>query len=52
MQEVHNVLKMHVAGNSLGGWISLEMAALRPTNVASVTALAPAGLTCFGIDST
>lgn len=44
MQEVHQVLKMHVAGNSLGGWISLEMAALRPTNVSSVTALAPAGL--------
>ena len=44
MKDVHNVIKMHVAGNSLGGWISLEMAALRPTNVASVTALAPAGL--------
>jgi len=44
MQEVHNVDKMHVAGNSLGGWISLEMAALKPSHVASVTALAPAGL--------
>lgn len=44
MQSVHNVRKMHVAGNSLGGWISLEMAALRPALVASVTALAPAGL--------
>jgi pimeloyl-ACP methyl ester carboxylesterase len=44
MQNVHNVRKMHVAGNSLGGWISLEMAALQPANVASVTALAPAGL--------
>jgi pimeloyl-ACP methyl ester carboxylesterase len=44
MQEAHNVSNMHVAGNSLGGWISLEMAALGPTNVASVTALAPAGL--------
>ena len=41
MQEAHNVSNMHVAGNSLGGWISLEMAALGPTNVASVTALAP-----------
>lgn len=44
MQEVHNVREMHVAGNSLGGWIALEMAALSPSNVASVTALAPAGL--------
>jgi len=44
MQEVHNVREMHVAGNSLGGWIALEMAALSPTHVVSVTALAPAGL--------
>jgi pimeloyl-ACP methyl ester carboxylesterase len=44
MHEVHNVQQMHVAGNSLGGWITLEMAALEPTRVASVTALAPAGL--------
>ena len=44
MQEAHNVSKMHVAGNSLGGWISLEMAALGPAQVESVTALAPAGL--------
>ena len=44
MQNVHDVHKMHVAGNSLGGWISLEMAALIPDRVASVTALAPAGL--------
>jgi pimeloyl-ACP methyl ester carboxylesterase len=32
----------HVAGNSLGGWVSLELAALRP--VSSVTLLGPAGL--------
>lgn len=32
----------HVAGNSLGGWIALEMARLGA--VASVTALSPAGL--------
>jgi pimeloyl-ACP methyl ester carboxylesterase len=32
----------HVAGNSLGGWVALELAALRP--VASLTLLAPAGL--------
>lgn len=32
----------HVAGNSLGGWVALELANLRP--VASLTLLAPAGL--------
>jgi pimeloyl-ACP methyl ester carboxylesterase len=31
-------------GNSLGGWISLEIAAAHPERVISVTALAPAGL--------
>jgi pimeloyl-ACP methyl ester carboxylesterase len=31
----------HVAGNSLGGWVALELAAMN--RVASVTALAPAG---------
>lgn len=35
---------MHVSGNSLGGWIALEMASVAPNNVLSVTALAPAGL--------
>jgi pimeloyl-ACP methyl ester carboxylesterase len=32
----------HVAGNSLGGWIGLELAAIRP--VASLALLSPAGL--------
>lgn len=32
----------HVAGHSLGGWIALELAAIRP--VASVSLVAPAGL--------
>jgi pimeloyl-ACP methyl ester carboxylesterase len=32
----------HVVGNSLGGWVALELAAVRP--VASVTLLSPAGL--------
>ena len=32
----------HLAGNSLGGWVALELAAIRP--VASVTLLDPAGL--------
>src|SRR5882724_10094427 len=31
-----------VAGNSLGGWVAMELARLRP--VASVTLLSPAGL--------
>jgi pimeloyl-ACP methyl ester carboxylesterase len=40
----HDVSEMHVAGNSLGGWIALEMGAIAPDKVKSVTALAPAGL--------
>lgn len=36
--------KYHVVGNSLGGWIALEMAAMNPTAIASVTCLSPAGL--------
>lgn len=36
--------RFHVVGNSLGGWIALEMAAMHPTAIASVTGLAPAGL--------
>lgn len=36
--------KFHIVGNSLGGWVSLEMAANNPEQVQSVTALAPAGL--------
>lgn len=36
--------RFHVVGNSLGGWIALEMAAMNPSRIASVTGLAPAGL--------
>lgn len=36
--------KFHVMGNSLGGWIALEMAAAFPEHVLSVTGVAPAGL--------
>ena len=32
----------HVAGNSLGGWVALELAAIRP--IQSLTLLSPAGL--------
>jgi pimeloyl-ACP methyl ester carboxylesterase len=32
----------HVAGNSLGGWVALELAAIRP--IRSLTLLSPAGL--------
>jgi pimeloyl-ACP methyl ester carboxylesterase len=35
---------MHVAGNSLGGWIALEMGSVAPDQIKSITALAPAGL--------
>jgi len=40
----HGVDEFHLVGNSLGGWISLELASLAPSNVKSVTGLAPAGL--------
>lgn len=36
--------EFHLAGNSLGGWIALEMAALHPHRIRSLVALAPAGL--------
>lgn len=36
--------RMHAVGNSLGGWIALEMGAVAPDKVMSITALAPAGL--------
>jgi len=38
------ILKAHFAGNSLGGWIALEIAAIYPERTLSVTGLAPAGL--------
>ncbi len=44
MERDHGVTELHAAGNSLGGWIALEMAACAPDRVKSVTALAPAGL--------
>lgn len=34
----------HLVGNSLGGWVSLELAAHHGERVRSVTALAPAGM--------
>ena len=40
----HGIDEFHIVGNSLGGWISLELASLAPANVKSVTGLAPAGL--------
>ena len=36
--------KAHIAGNSLGGWIALELGAAFPDRVLSITGLAPAGL--------
>ena len=44
MQGEYRVSEIHVVGNSLGGWIALEMAALDSQVVKSVTALSPAGL--------
>ena len=39
-----NIYSYHLVGNSLGGWVSLEMAAEFSKNVKSVIGLAPAGL--------
>ena len=38
------VEKFHVCGNSLGGWVGLEVAAKHSGRVLSFTGLAPAGL--------
>ena len=38
------VEKFHLTGNSLGGWVGLEMAAAFPEHIHSLTAIAPAGL--------
>ena len=40
----YGIDSFHVSGNSLGGWIALEMAADQPDRIMSVTGLAPAGL--------
>ncbi len=42
--DILNISKAHLSGNSLGGWIALEIAAAFPERILSVTALAPAGL--------
>jgi pimeloyl-ACP methyl ester carboxylesterase len=46
VHELHQIGidKFHLIGNSLGGWIALEMAAAYPEKVLSVTGVAPAGL--------
>jgi pimeloyl-ACP methyl ester carboxylesterase len=36
--------KFDLCGNSLGGWVCLEMACVAPDRIKSITALAPAGL--------
>ena len=38
------ITKANFVGNSLGGWVALEIAAHQPDKVISVTGLAPAGL--------
>jgi pimeloyl-ACP methyl ester carboxylesterase len=40
--DARGIERPHVVGNSIGGWVALELAALRP--LASLTLLAPAGL--------
>jgi len=44
VESVYGIREFHVVGNSLGGWIALEMAAEQPQRIKSLTGLAPAGL--------
>ena len=44
VKNVYGIDSFHVAGNSLGGWVALEMAAAQPNRIMSLTGLAPAGL--------
>lgn len=44
VEKQYGIRSFHLAGNSLGGWIALEMAASQPDRIQSLTALAPAGL--------
>jgi pimeloyl-ACP methyl ester carboxylesterase len=42
--QILKIEKCHLVGNSLGGWVVLDMASEHPQNVLSVVAIAPAGL--------
>ena len=44
IESEYAITQFHVAGNSLGGWIALEMAADQPQRIKTLTGLAPAGL--------
>jgi len=44
IQSQYGLHEFHIAGNSLGGWISLEMAADQPERIKTLIGLAPAGL--------
>ena len=44
ISDEYGIDSFHVVGNSLGGWIALEMAADQPHRIMSLTGLAPAGL--------
>ena len=44
VEREYGVKEFHVAGNSLGGWIALEMAAEQPQRIKSLIGIAPAGL--------
>jgi pimeloyl-ACP methyl ester carboxylesterase len=43
VEKQFGITEFDLVGNSWGGWIALEMAALAPNKIKSVTALAPAG---------
>lgn len=41
---IESIENFNLAGNSLGGWIAMEMAAIAPERVKSLVGIAPAGL--------
>ena len=44
LMDENGLERINLVGNSLGGWVALEMAAMKPERVKSLVGLAPAGL--------
>ena len=44
IESEYGIRRFHIAGNSLGGWVAMEMAVHQPDRIMSLTGLAPAGL--------
>jgi pimeloyl-ACP methyl ester carboxylesterase len=44
IESQYGIREFHIAGNSLGGWIGLEMASDQPDRIKTLIGIAPAGL--------